>query len=92
MWLGIATDWMIEFGSFGEPGLGELHAANPSIVGTRTDRDEALPLKGPQHSTHIARIEGESGAQCPHLGAFRPDLPESPRLTHRPGATQESVI
>jgi hypothetical protein len=69
-----------------------VHSANPSIVSARVDRDEALLLERSQHATRVTRIEAQSGSKRSHLDALWPDLPQRPRLTHRPGAAEEAFV
>jgi hypothetical protein len=45
-----------------------------------------------EKTAHIPRVETKSPAQRPHVAAFRPDLPEHPRLAERVVPSEKSIL
>jgi hypothetical protein len=73
--------------SFSEPNL-----ANPAIVLTRPNDDQALRFERTQEAADVCGIELKPASQIPDVGPLDADLPQQPRFAKRMVSTEEVVI
>src|SRR5262249_17224684 len=83
---------LIQLGPFTKACPGKLDVAHPSIVLTRLDDDQALPLGRTQQAAGIPGIEPKPTSKFPNGGSLSADLPQQPCLTKGMVATQEVVV
>src|SRR6185312_9168107 len=83
---------LVEHSALSQSSLGEDRTPHTRIAGAGPDRHQPLPLEQSQKPADVSRIETEPAAQLAHVGAVGADFPEEPRLTERPGSSEEMIL